>query len=162
VRNLPCTCDPQPLGSMHVLELPGPLKPIQAWFVANRQAGTIILNVIVGLASWALAELVLMPAIGDRPVTPIWPPVGLAVAVIYLGGYRLLPGVALGAFLLGGDDGPGRLHPTRHRCANSALAQVRRETRARPRPGDSVSRCGPRRRDCRRAHYRHAALFEPT
>jgi len=83
-----------------VLELPGPLKPIQAWFAANRLAATIILNVIVGLASWGLAELVLTPAIGGRPVTPIWPPVGLAVAVIYLGGYRLLPGVALGAFLL--------------------------------------------------------------
>ncbi|MDO8794840.1 MAG: MASE1 domain-containing protein, partial [Vicinamibacterales bacterium] len=83
-----------------MLELPGPLKPIQAWFAANRLAATIILNVIVGLASWGLAELVLTPAIGGRPVTPIWPPVGLAVAVIYLGGYRLLPGVALGAFLL--------------------------------------------------------------
>jgi signal transduction histidine kinase len=83
-----------------VLELPAPLKPIQAWFAANRLAGTIILNVIVGLASWGLAELVLMPSIGGRAVTPIWPPVGLAVAVIYLGGYRLLPGVALGSFLL--------------------------------------------------------------
>ena len=41
-----------------------------------------------------------MPTIGGRAVTPIWPPVGLAVAVIYLGGYRLLPGVALGAFML--------------------------------------------------------------
>jgi signal transduction histidine kinase len=83
-----------------VLELPGTLKPIQAWFAANRRAGTIVLNMIVGLASWGLAELVLMPAIGGRPVTPLWPPVGLAVAVIYLGGHRLLPGVALGAFLL--------------------------------------------------------------
>ena len=83
-----------------MLELPGPLKPIQAWFAANRLAETIILNVIVGLASWGLAELVLMPALGGRPVTPIWPPVGLAVAVLYLGGYRLLPGVALGSFLL--------------------------------------------------------------
>ena len=83
-----------------MLELPGPLKPIQAWFAANRLAGTILLNLIVGLASWGLAELVLMPAIGGRPVTPIWPPAGLAVAMIYLGGYRLLPGVALGAVLL--------------------------------------------------------------
>jgi len=83
-----------------VLELPGPLKPIQAWLAANRLAGTIILNLIVGLLSWGLADLVLMPTIGGRAVTPIWPPVGLAVAVIYLGGYRLLPGVALGSFLL--------------------------------------------------------------
>ena len=100
MRNLPCACDSQPLGSLHVLELPGPLKPAQVWFAANRLAATIVLNVIVGLASWGLAELVLLPTIGGRAVTPIWPPVGLAVAVIYLGGHRLLPGVALGAFLL--------------------------------------------------------------
>ena len=73
---------------------------IRGWFAANRLPGTVILNLIVGLLSWGLAELVLMPAIGGRAVTPIWPPVGLAVAVIYLGGYRLLPGVAFGAFLL--------------------------------------------------------------
>ena len=83
-----------------MLELPAPLKPVQAWFTANRLPATIILNIVVALASWVLAELVLMPTIGGRAVTPIWPPVGLAVAVIYLGGYRLLPGVAAGAFLL--------------------------------------------------------------
>ncbi len=83
-----------------MLELPGPLKPIQAWFAANRLAATITLNILVGLASWGLALVVLMPTVGGRAVTPIWPPAGLAVAVIYLGGYRLLPGVAFGAFLL--------------------------------------------------------------
>ncbi len=75
-------------------------EAIRAWFTSLGLAGTIVLNLTVALVSWGLAELVLMPAAGGRPVTPLWPPVGLAVAVIYLGGYRLLPGVALGAFLL--------------------------------------------------------------
>jgi signal transduction histidine kinase len=83
-----------------VRQVPDVSKAIRAWFAANRRAGTIILNLAVGLTSWGLAELVLMPTSGGRAVTPVWPPVGFAVAVVYLGGYRLLPGVALGAFLL--------------------------------------------------------------
>ncbi len=75
-------------------------EAIRAWFVANRRAGTVILNVAVALVSWGLAELVLRPTSGGRSITPLWPPVGFAVAVVYLGGYRLLPGVALGASLL--------------------------------------------------------------
>jgi signal transduction histidine kinase/ActR/RegA family two-component response regulator len=56
------------------------------------------LNIAVALTAWGLAELVLLPAIGGRAVTPLWPPVGLAVAITYLGGFRLLPGVVLGSF----------------------------------------------------------------
>ncbi|OFW42051.1 MAG: hypothetical protein A3J29_04850 [Acidobacteria bacterium RIFCSPLOWO2_12_FULL_67_14b] len=73
---------------------------IRSWFAAHRLPGTIVLNLAVALISWGLAELVLTPTVGGRAVTPIWPPVGLAVAVTYLGGYRLLPGVVLGSFLL--------------------------------------------------------------
>ena len=41
------------------------------------------------------------PRPGGRSVTPIWPPVGLAVALTYIGGYRLLPGIVLGSLALG-------------------------------------------------------------
>ncbi len=58
-------------------------------------------NVLVAAISWGLAELVVAPTSGGRTVTPIWPPAGLAVALIYIGGYRLLPGIVLGSFLLG-------------------------------------------------------------
>ena len=51
--------------------------------------------------SWGLSALVLYPTAGGRAVTPIWPPVGLAVALTYIGGYRLLPGIVLGSFALG-------------------------------------------------------------
>ena len=47
-----------------------------------------------------MAELVLMPTVAGRFITPLWPSIGLATAAIYMGGYRLLPGVVLGSFLL--------------------------------------------------------------
>ena len=58
-------------------------------------------NALVALVAWGLVELVVAPSSGGPIATPIWPPVGLAVALIYLGGYRLLPGIVLGSFLFG-------------------------------------------------------------
>jgi signal transduction histidine kinase len=60
-----------------------------------------VLNAIITLIAWGLAELVVMPTTGGRTVTPIWPPVGLAVAVTYIFGYRVLPAIVLGSFLVG-------------------------------------------------------------
>jgi signal transduction histidine kinase/ActR/RegA family two-component response regulator len=74
---------------------------VRSWFDANQLAGTIALNALVALVAWAVAAVVLLPTSGGRAVTPIWPPVGLAVAVTYIGGYRLLPGIVLGSFALG-------------------------------------------------------------
>jgi len=74
---------------------------VRSWFAAHELAGTIVLNAGVALVAWALAELVLSPTSGGRTVTPIWPPVGLAVAITYIAGYRLLPGIVLGSFVVG-------------------------------------------------------------
>ncbi len=71
---------------------------IRNWFSAHELAGVVALNLVVALLAWGLAELVVLPTTGGRPVTPIWPAAGLAVATVYLGGYRLLPGVVLGSF----------------------------------------------------------------
>ena len=60
-----------------------------------------MLNAVVALVAWGLSELVLAPTASGRAVTPIWPPVGLAVALTYIGGYRLLPGIVLGSLALG-------------------------------------------------------------
>jgi signal transduction histidine kinase/ActR/RegA family two-component response regulator len=73
---------------------------VRSWHSRNERLGTVVLNVIIALLYWGLAELVLMPTSGGRTITPMWPPIGLAAAVTYLGGYRLLPGVVLGSFLL--------------------------------------------------------------
>ena len=69
-----------------------------AWFVGREWARDVVLNLGVALLAWGLAELVLLPTSGGSSVTPLWPPAGLAVASVYLGGYRLLPGVMLASF----------------------------------------------------------------
>jgi signal transduction histidine kinase/CheY-like chemotaxis protein len=74
---------------------------IRSWYARNELAGTVLLNAIIAVVAWALAELVVMPTTGGRTVTPIWPPVGLAVAVTYIFGYRVLPGIVLGSFFVG-------------------------------------------------------------
>ncbi|HEX6162907.1 MAG TPA: MASE1 domain-containing protein [Vicinamibacterales bacterium] len=73
----------------------------RSWYAANELIGTIVLNVVVALVAWGLSALVLAPTAGGRAVTPLWPPVGLAVALTYIGGYRLLPGIVLGSLALG-------------------------------------------------------------
>jgi signal transduction histidine kinase/ActR/RegA family two-component response regulator len=74
---------------------------VRSWYARNELAGTVVANALVAMVAWGLAELVVMPTSGGRTVTPIWPPAGLAVALIYIGGYRLLPGIVLGSFLVG-------------------------------------------------------------
>lgn len=45
-----------------------------------------------------LAEIGFSQAFAIRQVTAVWPPTGLAVAILLLGGLGLWPGIALGAF----------------------------------------------------------------
>ncbi|HET9706247.1 MAG TPA: ATP-binding protein [Vicinamibacterales bacterium] len=77
------------------------ISAVRSWHARNELAGTVALNGVIAAAAWVLAELVLVPVIGGRTVTPMWPPAGLAVAVTYLGGYRLLPGIVV-ASVIGG------------------------------------------------------------
>ena len=55
---------------------------------------------ILGLAVayFFAARIGLQWAFTFAPATPVWPSTGIALAVILLAGYRLLPGVLLGAF----------------------------------------------------------------
>jgi len=78
-----------------------PLIAARSGLAANELAGTIVLNGLVALVAWGLSALVLYPTAGGRAVTPIWPPAGLAVALTYIAGYRVLPGIVLGSFALG-------------------------------------------------------------
>ena len=56
---------------------------------------------VLGLAAvyYGAAKLGLSLAFATPSVTAIWPPTGIALAALILFGYRLWPGVALGAFL---------------------------------------------------------------
>ena len=73
---------------------------IPAWLAVPGWARDVALNLAVALMTWAMGELVLLPVVGGLSVTPIWPGAGFAVAVTYLGGFRLLPGIVLGSFAL--------------------------------------------------------------
>lgn len=78
-----------------------PTPPLaRVWSAVPAPVRDLGLNLVVALLAWGLAELVLVPVSGGRSLTPFWPPVGLAVALTYLGGFRLLPGVVLGSFLV--------------------------------------------------------------
>jgi integral membrane sensor domain MASE1/anti-sigma regulatory factor (Ser/Thr protein kinase) len=57
------------------------------------------LSVAVALAYFGSAKLGLALAFSTPNVTAVWPPAGIALAALVLGGRRLWPGVALGAFL---------------------------------------------------------------
>jgi integral membrane sensor domain MASE1 len=56
---------------------------------------------VCGIAAvyYGAAKLGLSLAFATASVTAIWPPTGIALAALVIGGYRLWPGVALGAFL---------------------------------------------------------------
>lgn len=54
---------------------------------------------MLALLYYGAAELSRGLASTPQNVTPVWPPDGFAVAVVFLQGYALLPGVFLGSFL---------------------------------------------------------------
>src|SRR5436309_14282770 len=57
---------------------------------------------ILALAAvyYAAAKFGLALAYENSSVTAVWPPTGIALAALLLGGYRLWPGVALGPFIV--------------------------------------------------------------
>ncbi|WP_238412974.1 MASE1 domain-containing protein [Saccharothrix deserti] len=61
--------------------------------------GRYALHVLVVAACYYLgARLGLVQALVNEQVTPLWPPTGIAVLALALGGLRLWPGIAVGAF----------------------------------------------------------------
>jgi integral membrane sensor domain MASE1 len=55
--------------------------------------------VLLAAAYFGAAKLGLTMAFVAEQVTAVWPPTGIALAALLLFGYRLWPGIALGAFL---------------------------------------------------------------
>jgi diguanylate cyclase (GGDEF)-like protein/PAS domain S-box-containing protein len=54
---------------------------------------------VVAVAYYLGARLGLRLAFANRNVTAVWPPTGIAVAALISWGFRIVPGVAIGAFL---------------------------------------------------------------
>ncbi|MGI9212351.1 MAG: CHASE domain-containing protein [Methylococcaceae bacterium] len=60
---------------------------------------TLLLSVMVALSYYLAALLGLSLAIPPGYATALWPPSGIALGAVLVWGYRILPGVYLGAFL---------------------------------------------------------------
>jgi PAS domain S-box-containing protein len=92
---------PTPLVEVAALE-----PPYAAWHKASHLMAVVGLAAIYVLAArlgWLAAPRVF-------GASPVWPPAGIAVAVLLLFGHRLWPGILLGAFLAFATSGlaPGR------------------------------------------------------
>ena len=59
-------------------------------------------NIAVAVLYVLAAELTLLPATPEGRIAPMWPPAGIALAAMLLAGPRMLPGVAMGAFIATG------------------------------------------------------------
>ncbi|MGH6727467.1 MAG: MASE1 domain-containing protein [Pseudolabrys sp.] len=68
---------------------------VSGWRAQARYLGALL---VVSLAYFLLAKLGLRLASVNPSATPIWPPTGLAVAAVLLGGLRLWPAIFIGAF----------------------------------------------------------------
>lgn len=60
----------------------------------------------VAVAYYATAQVGLVLALVRGQVTPLWLPTGISVAALVIAGWRVVPGIALGAFLVNVGLGP--------------------------------------------------------
>ncbi|MDX6611977.1 MAG: hypothetical protein QOD75_1163 [Blastocatellia bacterium] len=67
--------------------------------IRSRLPSSIALCAAIALLYFAAAECGLSLASVHSNVSPVWPPSGIAIAAILLLGYRVAPGILLGAFL---------------------------------------------------------------
>jgi signal transduction histidine kinase len=81
----------------------------RGWIVRSRGGGLALYAVAVGLVALAYyitGRIGLELAYLDGAVAAIWPPAGLGLAVLFLFGIRLWPGVVIGDLLLGDFSTP--------------------------------------------------------
>ena len=70
-------------------------QPSPAWLAPIKYTGALLL---VAFVYFALAKLGLQLASINPSASPIWPPTGLALAAVLLGGYRIWPAIFVSAF----------------------------------------------------------------
>jgi signal transduction histidine kinase len=87
-------------------------RDVREWIVALRltRRGSLALYVcsvaLLALAYYLAGRIGLELAYLDGAVAALWPPAGLGLAVLFLGGVRLWPGVVIGDLLLGDFSTP--------------------------------------------------------
>lgn len=63
----------------------------------KRWGQAVLLNIVVAVVYFVVARLSLLLAFGETNVSPVWPPSGIALSAVLLFGYRVSPGILLGA-----------------------------------------------------------------
>ncbi len=74
-------------------------SPLQPVLVGRHSIAVWGANLLLALAYFAMARFGLLLASLHGNVSPVWPATGLAIAAVWLGGNRLMPGVLCGALL---------------------------------------------------------------
>src|SRR5215471_5862796 len=74
---------------------PSHAKPVWQWGSLFYSIGLALLATIY----YGAAKLGLTMAIVAEQVTAVWPPTGIALAALFIFGYRVWPAITLGAFL---------------------------------------------------------------
>jgi signal transduction histidine kinase len=72
---------------------------------ADDDARYLTATLVIAFAYFAAAKLGLSLAFATKQVTAIWPPIGIALASLLLLGFRIWPGIFLGAFLANATSG---------------------------------------------------------
>src|SRR3954451_16480726 len=95
------------MGAMSVPRAAVSRLDLRSWLVRFRRtrhgsAGLYVGAVVLLAVAYYLAGKVgLELAYLDGAVAALWPPAGLGLAVLFLGGVRLWPGIVIGDLLLG-------------------------------------------------------------
>jgi signal transduction histidine kinase len=83
-----------------------PLLTSSARTPRGRAALSVIATALVAAAYYGAGKLGLELAYLDGAVAAIWPPAGLGLAVLFLYGWRVVPGIVIGDLLLGDYSTP--------------------------------------------------------
>ncbi len=75
------------------------MAQLRPWLAASSKTGYVLSLALLTGSYFAAGKLGLDLAFETSSVTAIWPPTGIALAALLLGGRRMWPGVALGALL---------------------------------------------------------------
>ncbi|MGI5253406.1 MASE1 domain-containing protein [Actinacidiphila glaucinigra] len=89
----------------------------------RRHRGTALWVLVLAAAYYGGARIGLERQLVRGQVTPLWPPTGIALVGLLLGGIRLWPGIAIGAFTVNIMIGPSLL-PVLGIVAGNTLAPV--------------------------------------
>ncbi len=60
----------------------------------------LLVSLVVAALYLFSAKLGLLLAVVQKNATPVWPPTGIAIAAMLIFGYRIWPGIFLGAFVV--------------------------------------------------------------